>query len=157
MTHAPGIQYDTMGAAYVRKSDARATASMDVIVASLILHYIPDWLPVFHEFDRVLIDGGEIVISTHHPHADWHWHDRPNYFTTELYEASWTIEGEAYPINYYHRPLTDMFTVFHASGFYVDTLCEPFPLSEAKPINPDAYRRLTTRPHFLFLRLKKAN
>lgn len=152
-----GTQAQILTADISKPLDFLATASMDVIVASLVLHYIPDWLPVFHEFDRVLIDGGEIVISTHHPHADWYWHDRPNYFTTELYEETWMIDGEAYPITYYHRPLTDMFTVFHASGFRVDTLREPFPFSEAKAINPDAYRRLTIRPHFLFLRLKKAN
>ncbi len=131
------------------------TSSIDVIVASLVLHYIRDWLPVFHEFARVLVDNGEIVISTHHPHADWYWHGRPNYFTTELYEETWTTNGDTYPITYYHRPLANMFTVFHKSGFYVDTLREPFPPSEAQSKNPDAYRRLTTRPHFLFLRLKK--
>jgi SAM-dependent methyltransferase len=130
-------------------------ASMDIIVASLVLHYIHDWLPVFHEFDRILADKGEIVISTHHPHADWYWHDRPNYFTTELYEETWTISGKTYPISYYHRPLADMFAVFHDSGFYIDALREPSPLSEAQSKNPAAFHRLTTRPHFLFIRLKK--
>jgi hypothetical protein len=73
----------------------------------------------------------------------------------ELYEETWIINGETYPITYYHRPLANMFAVFHESGFYVDTLREPFPLSQAQSNNPDAYRRLTTRPHFLFIRLKK--
>ncbi len=137
--------------------DYIATASMDIIVASLVLHYIEDWLPVFHEFHRVLIDSGELVISTHHPHADWRWHNRSSYFTTELYEETWTIDGKDFPVTYYHRPLASMFTVFHASGFCVDTLREPFPLPDAQVINPVAYHRLTTQPHFLFLRLKKAN
>lgn len=150
-----GSQAHIVTADISKPLDFLESASMDVIVASLVLHYIHDWLPVFHEFARVLTDEGEIVISTHHPHADWYWHNRPNYFTTELFEEIWTIDGEIYPITYYHRPLSEMFAVFHDSGFYVDALREPFPLSEAQSEDPDAYRRLTTRPHFLFLRLKK--
>lgn len=30
------------------------TESIDVIVASLVLHYISNWLPVFKEFQRIL-------------------------------------------------------------------------------------------------------
>jgi SAM-dependent methyltransferase len=150
-----GSQAHIITADISKPLDFLDTSSIDVIVASLVLHYIRDWLPAFHEFDRVLIDDGELVISTHHPHADWYWHNRPNYFTTELYEETWTINGDTYPITYYHRPLTNMFAVFHESGFYVDVLREPFPLPKAQSKNPDAYRRLTTRPHFLFIRLKK--
>ena len=150
-----GSQAHIITADISKPLDFLDASSVDVIVASLVLHYIRDWLPVFREFDRVLVDNGEIVISTHHPHADWYWHNRPNYFTTELYEETWTINGETYPITYYHRPLANMFAVFHESGFYVDALREPFPLSQAQSKNPDAYQRLTTRPHFLFIRLKK--
>lgn len=150
-----GSQAHIITADVSKPLDFLTDSSIDVIVASLVLHYIHDWLPVFREFDRILIDKGEIVISTHHPHADWYWHNRPNYFITELYEDTWTIDGETYPITYYHRPLADMFAVFHTSGFYVDAFREPFPLSEARAKDPDVYCRLTTRPHFLFLRLKK--
>ena len=129
--------------------------SIDVNIASLVLHYISNWSPVFKEFQRILKADGEIVISTHHPHADWKWHDRPNYFKKELYEDVWNINGKPYKIKYYHRTLASMFDVFQKFGFYVDTLREPFPIPEAKAINPEIYERLTSKPHFLFLRLKK--
>lgn len=131
------------------------TESIDVIIASLVLHYISNWSPVFKEFQRVLKTDGEIVISTHHPHADWKWHDRPSYFKKELYEDVWNLDGNPYAVKYYHRTLMNMFDVFHKFGFYVDVLREPFPIPEAKAINPESYDRLVTKPHFLFLRLKK--
>ncbi len=44
--------------------------SIDVIVSSLVLHYISNWLIVFTEFSRILKKNGYVVFSTHHPHAD---------------------------------------------------------------------------------------
>ncbi|MFX0066933.1 MAG: class I SAM-dependent methyltransferase [Candidatus Hermodarchaeota archaeon] len=129
--------------------------SVDVIVASLVLHYISNWLPVFSEFQRILKPDGEIIISTHHPHADWKWHDRPNYFKKELYEEFWNLEGKAKKVSYYHRTLANMFAIFRKYSFYVDVLLEPLPKPEAKEIDPKKYEYLSKNPHFIFLRLKK--
>lgn len=150
-----GSQARVITADVSKPLDYIGTESIDVIVASLVLHYISNWVPVFHELQRVLKEDGEIVISTHHPHADWKWHDRPSYFGKELYEEIWTIGGQPYQVKYYHRTLASMFAVFHKCGFYVDVLLEPFPIPEARSVNPVIYERLMTKPHFLFLRLKK--
>ncbi|MHA1124396.1 MAG: class I SAM-dependent methyltransferase [Candidatus Heimdallarchaeota archaeon] len=129
--------------------------SIDIIVASLVLHYVSNWLPFFEEFKRVLKEDGSIVFSTHHPHADWKWHDRPNYFKKELYEETWQIEGKPYTVKYYHRTLANMFAIFKKYGFYVDVLLEPLPVKEGKEIDPKSYERLLKNPQFLFIRLKK--
>jgi len=129
--------------------------TIDMIVASLVLHYISNWLPVFEEFKRVIKEDGSIVFSTHHPHADWKWHDRPNYFKKELYEESWNIEGKSYPVKYYHRTLANMFAIFRKYGFYVDVLLEPLPVKEGKEVDPKSYEYLLANPQFLFIRLKK--
>ena len=131
--------------------------SIDIIVASLVLHYIDNWLPVFSEFQRVLKKDGEIVISIHHPHADWKWFNKPNYFIKELYEDYWIIEGRKFEVKYYHRTLAEMFSVFKKYGFFVDVLLEPYPLLEGKKIDLKSYEKLLTNPHFLFLKLKKIN
>ncbi len=128
---------------------------IDIIIASLVLHYIYNWLPVFEEFLRILNKNGEIVISVHHPHADWKWFNRPNYFKKELYEDTWNIEGKSFTIKFYHRTLANMYAIFRKFGFYVDVLLEPFPVKEAKEIDPKSYEHLLTNPQFLFLRLKK--
>jgi len=129
--------------------------SIDIIVTSLVLHYISNWLPVFEEFKRVLKEDGSIVFSTHHPHADWKWHDRPNYFKKELYEDTWRIEGKQYTVKYYHRTLASMFAIIRKYGFYVDVLLEPLPIKEGKEVDPESYERLLANPQFLFIRLKK--
>lgn len=129
--------------------------SIDMIIASLVLHYISNWLPVFSEFNRILKKNGSIVISVHHPHADWKWFNKTNYFKKELYEDSWTIDGKSYPVNFYHRTLTNMFAIFRKNGFFVDILLEPFPIPEAKEVDARIYETLLSNPHFLFLRLKK--
>ncbi|HUT81908.1 MAG TPA: class I SAM-dependent methyltransferase [Candidatus Bathyarchaeia archaeon] len=129
--------------------------SFDIIVASLVLHYIDNWLPVFKEFQRILKDDGSIVISIHHPHADWLWHKKTNYFTKELYEDTWQIEGKPYKVSYYHRTLANIFAIFKKNNFYVDVLLEPFPVPEAKEIDPVIYENLITEPRFLFIRLRK--
>jgi SAM-dependent methyltransferase len=150
-----GLKAKVITADVSKSLDFIESESIDLIIASLVLHYINNWFPVFKELQRVLKVDGEIVISTHHPHADWKWHDRPNYFRKELYEDVWTIDEKPYTVKYYHRTLADMFDVFRKFGFYVDVLHEPFPIIEAKDINPESYNRLITKPHFLFLRLKK--
>ena len=135
--------------------DFVATASIDVIICSLVLHYVNNWLPVFAEFQRVLKANGSIVISTHHPHADWLWFNRPTYFKKELYEDQWVIDGQTFTVKFYHRTLANMFAIFKKYSFYVETLLEPLPLPDAKSIDPKTYARLLAKPHFLFLRLKK--
>lgn len=129
--------------------------SVDMIIASLVLHYISNWLPVFSEFKRILKNEGSIVISVHHPHADWKWFNKTNYFKKELYEDSWTIDGKPYPVTFYHRTLANMFAIFRKNGFFVDILLEPFPIPEAKEVDARTYETLLSNPHFLFLRLKK--
>ena len=42
-------------------------ASFDLVVGSLVLHYLRDWTPVLSEFRRVLTGDGVVVFSTHHP------------------------------------------------------------------------------------------
>ncbi len=130
--------------------------SIDVIVSSLVLHYIEDWSVTFSEFNRMLKnEGSTIVFSVHHPHADWLWHDRENYFKKEILEETWTIQEKSFQISYYHRTLEEIFEVFVKAGFYVDKLLEPLPSPEIKTKNPRDYFILSTKPRFLFFRLKK--
>gem|GEM_PF-2400771 len=44
-----------------------ARASFDVIFRSLTLHYVLDWERMFAELPRIVVPGGTLVVSTHHP------------------------------------------------------------------------------------------
>ncbi len=80
--------------------DMILSQSSDLIISSLVFHYIENWEPLFQEFSRILKTEGTIVFSTHHPHADWIWFGKENYFRKEIYEDSWEIKGKNYPIQY---------------------------------------------------------
>lgn len=58
--------------------------SIDVIVASLVLHYIADWGTVLQELHRCLKRGGALVFSLHHPIKDWALSEHADYHRVEL-------------------------------------------------------------------------
>jgi SAM-dependent methyltransferase len=47
--------------------------SFDAVLASLVMHYLQDWGPTLAEFRRVLVPGGRLVVSTHHPSWTIRW------------------------------------------------------------------------------------
>ena len=137
------------------KLDFIENNSIDIIVSSLVLHYIEDLIPVFQEFKRILKNDGCIIFSIHHPHQDWYWFDLKNYFQKVLCEDTWNIDGKKFTVQVYHRTLMEVFEVISLCGFYVEKLLEPAPLPEGQKVDPRFYESLITKPRFLFFRLKK--
>ena len=82
-----------------------ADQSFDVVLASLIMHYLRDWQPVLTEFKRILAPGGRLVMSTHHPFMDHLLAGRTNYFETYEFADQWHKGGRTIHIKYWHRPL----------------------------------------------------
>ncbi len=128
--------------------------AFDLVVASLVLHYVRDWTAVFREFGRVLAPGGAVLFSTHHPFMDWQLDGVGDYFGTRQITETWRKGNEQYEVTFWRRPLSVMFAEIRAGGFTVDALGEPAPLRELESISPSAYRTLTTKPRFLFFRLR---
>jgi SAM-dependent methyltransferase len=126
--------------------------SVDLVVASLVLHYLRDWVPVLREFRRALRPGGALVFSTHHPAADWLSFERPDYFATELLTDVWNKAGRSFEVHFYRRPLTEVFRAVREAGFLVEEVAEPMPVPALAEQDAAAYQRLTTRPWFLFVR-----
>ncbi|MGW4523441.1 GrpB family protein [Amycolatopsis sp. NPDC004378] len=123
--------------------------SIDVITASLVLHYVQDWAPMLAEFRRVLEPGGALVFSVHHPGEDWRWFEKENYFELELLEDEFP-PGQR--VRFYRRPLSWMFQAVRDAGFAVDSLVEPMPVPEADEADPKWARNLRTKPRFLYFR-----
>lgn len=126
--------------------------SVDVVVASLVLHYIEDWAPLLSTLHRCLTPGGAFVFSVHHPAADWQWFGRPDYLTTELVSETWDVEGHDVDVSFYRRPLSAIFDQLRDAGFVVRDLAEPRPLPELRFLSPQAFTELDTKPAFLLLR-----
>jgi SAM-dependent methyltransferase len=129
--------------------------SINIVLASLVLHYIKDIGKVFFEINRVLRNDGEIIISIHHPLMEFIHFKRENYMEMELLEDEWTMGEEKIKVQFYRRPLNQMFQPLIDNGFYIENILEPEPTKEFKEKVPEAYERLMKRPNFLFIKAKK--
>lgn len=137
-----------------RPLDFLADASFDLAVASLVLHYLREWVEPLRELRRVLKPQGVLVLSTHHPASDIALSATGNYFGTELLEERWRMDDREFDVRFWRRPLTDMFSAFEEAGFSVLTFLEPQPLPECRSQFPEAWQKLTTRPGFAFFKLQ---
>jgi SAM-dependent methyltransferase len=63
--------------------------AFDLILSSLVMHYLPDWTLPLSEFNRLLSDGGRLVFSTHHPFMDHPSAGHDNYFETYPFNETW--------------------------------------------------------------------
>jgi SAM-dependent methyltransferase len=131
-------------------------ASIDVAIASLVMHYLHDWVPTLRELRRVLRPTGAFVLSTHHPIMAIELSESGDYLATELVVDRWSLAEREYAVRFWRRPLNEMFRAIADSGFRIDELSEPRPLPECRDRFPDVWERLARRPEFLFLRLVPA-
>lgn len=69
--------------------------AFDLILASLVMQYLPDWSPPLSEFNRLLSQGGRPVFSTHPPFMDHQLAGRDNYFETYSFNETWQRGGKA--------------------------------------------------------------
>ncbi len=129
-----------------------ADGEFDVVVSSLVLHYLRDWHAPLAEIARVLRPGGTLVFSTHHPVMDWREFHTESYFATELLNDDWQIGT----VTFYRRPLTAMVDALAGAGFAVERLLEPRPTEEFRHASPDWYEKLMRNPWFLVFRARRA-
>jgi SAM-dependent methyltransferase len=127
------------------------------VLSALTLHYIEDWRQPLSEFRRVLVPGGKLVISTHHPFCDHVLAGSRDYFGTFQLDDRWEKGGEVMEMRYWRRPLHAMTDALTAAGFAIDTIAEPLPLPEARERFPADYQLLSTQPQFLFFVARRAD
>jgi SAM-dependent methyltransferase len=129
------------------------TGGVDLIVASLVLHYLEDWSVPLREFNRVLPMGGSVVLSVSHPLADFESSVSKNYFEVERILEKWSTFGVTMPS--FRRSFGSMMASFRDAGFAITALVEPLPLPHMADLNPKSYDKLIKRPNFLCARLRK--
>jgi len=130
--------------------------SFDCVICSLVLHYIEDWRPLLSELYRVMRKNGELFISTHHPFTDYLFLDKSSYFENKLIEDTWGRGGDhPFKVKYYTRSLTDVLRPIIESQFNIVSIEEPLPTEAIKQVSPKIYERLSKKPGFLFIVLRR--
>jgi SAM-dependent methyltransferase len=129
--------------------------AFDDVIASLVLHYLEDWIAPLAELRRVLTPGGRLIMSVNHPssiYIPWLYPagGKADYFATHSWTVPWTMGGQTTQMRFWHRPLHAMTDAFTAAGFRISVVSEPQPVPAARELFPDAFPALTTNPNFLF-------
>jgi SAM-dependent methyltransferase len=122
----------------------------DAVLASLVMHYLRDWEPTLRELHRVLVPGGRLVVSTHHPFMDHQLAGGGNYFATYAFSEEWRRGGHTVEMRFWHRPLHAMVRALQDAGFAVERIDEPPPDAAVRDLDPAAWQSLTTEPRFIF-------
>jgi len=131
-------------------------SAFDLVLSSLVMHYIADWPPTLREFHRVLAPGGRLVFSTHHPFMDMRISGSDDYLGTYQFTEEWERDGQPMTMRFWHRPLRAMLADLRGCGFSVEEVAEPGPAPEMSVTHPDAYRHLSRNAQFLFFSLTRA-
>ncbi len=128
-------------------------ASIDLVVASLVFHYLRDWVAPLRELHRMLRPTGCVVMSIHHPAWDWRNHCPEDYFAFLQVSEVWVTP---HPVTFWRRPLTAVTGAISEAGFVIERLVEATPNPELRTRDPSAFHELTTGPFFMHLRLRPA-
>lgn len=128
--------------------------AFDVIVSSLVLHYIEDWNKPFNEFHRVLKPNGILLLSVHHPFMDFKLSVNGDYFSNELIIDQWKREGKFIEVPFYRRSLQEILNDTLAY-FSIEKIIEPQPTKAFEKIEPEKYEQLMKNPHFFIVKAVK--
>lgn len=135
-------------------------ATFDDVIASMVMHYLPDWTPTLFELRRVLRPGGRMIMSIYHPTTAYCIERlsgrRPNYFAPYSWTEEWTMAGQTHSMQFWMPPLHSMSDAFTAAGFRISVISEPPPVPEAADLYPEDYESLTTAPGLLLFVLTAA-
>lgn len=134
----------------------------DLVVCQLALEHVADWDHVLAEFARVLADGGEVVVSTDHPHTTYRVIDgeppdvgspveqSADYYAVERYHRDWGDEESDLLVPFYRRPLAGALGPVFGAGFVLTDLSEPKPRVEDEHLQ----HFVENTPRFLVFRAR---
>ncbi len=125
--------------------------TVDIVLCALAYHYVTNRISFLREIRRLLRPDGAVVISTHHPTADW-CRLGGSYFevsaVTEVWSKGWEITA-------WRMPLSQLTEEFAAAGFVIERLVEPTPDLAMKSSHPETFERLSRQPGFIAFKLRR--
>jgi SAM-dependent methyltransferase len=127
-----------------------ADDSVDLVVSALAHHYLTDRVGFLREVRRVLRPDVAVVISTHHPMADW-VRLGGRYLEARTVTETWSTGWE---VTAWHLPLTVLAAEFAEAGFVIERLVEPLPDPAMAISHPKDFDKLSATPFFVLFRLR---
>jgi SAM-dependent methyltransferase len=146
-----GEQARVLQADLTKPLDFAQAGEFDIVVCSLVMHYLKAWPATLQEFHRILQPQGALIFSTHHPFNDWKISQLEDYFAFELLHD----EFDCGKVSFYRRPLTMISQDLDETGFYIERLLEPQPAEALRQVDQNVYDRLNNNPWFLIVRARK--
>ena len=125
--------------------------SFDIVLCALAYHYVTNRIGFLREARRILREDGFLVISTHHPTADW-YRLGGSYFQVSTVTETW---GKGWEVTAWRMPLTQLAEEFSAAGFLIERLVEPSPDAAMADSHPDDFEKLSHEPGFIAFKLRK--
>ncbi len=129
--------------------------SMDLVTASLVIHYIKNIEGLFNEFSRVLKPNGHLIFSIIHPVTDFIDNPSSNYYDTKLIThkfGGFTEDPVAVPC--FRRPLQEYTETLYSTGFCIERLTEPQPSEKFKHELPESYEKHLFHPLFIVIKAR---
>jgi SAM-dependent methyltransferase len=130
--------------------------SIDIVICSLVLHYIRNWKAPLDEIHRMLKPGGVCLISTHHPINDYTLFNQPNYHDKRIVTDYWQGFKSTVKVQFFVRTLSQYIQPLLESRLTIKKIFEPMPIEELKEIDEKIYNKLSKKPGFLFFELIKS-
>lgn len=132
-TQVPQVQYRCAA-----MEDVEAPAgSFDLVLSSLALHYVPDFIPLVQKIAHILSEGGQFIFSVEHPiftaqgSQDW-FRDETGavqHFPVDsyFYEGERNANFLGASVTKYHKTLTTYLDGLLTNGFRLLRVVEPQP------------------------------
>lgn len=136
----------------------------DMVLASLVIHYLEDWNKMFREVSRVLKKRGYFLFSTGNPVSEFPNKIKikgkkiktfGNYFKEGKNSAKWGINGKGLKVFYYHKTYETIIRTIIKNGFEIIDYKDAFPLKKAKKYFYEDYMEYSKIPFFSVWKLRK--
>jgi len=127
----------------------------DIVISPLTIHYVEDLKSLFREVSRVLKPKGLFLFSTHSPIADGMHYKPKNYYKTELVTDTWNTIGKPVEVQFYRRPLTEIFQAIFSSAMCIIDFSEGIVGEKIKDSSERNFQYLSTQPNFIYVKCRK--
>ena len=138
-----------------KRIDFSEKESVDIIVSSLVLHYVNDWTNFIESSYDVLKKGGKLILSFNHPVYSYVKNIDNPYFDKKIVSKVWKVEPNSFTVESYVRPLGEVMGYILNKGFSEVNIYEPRPEEKYKEELGKKFERLDTKPSFMFVELIK--